>query len=982
MNLKPKILNELKLSRYVALDIETTGLDYLCEDIIEFGAVRFVDGEIAETYSQLIKPSKPIPAHITRITHISDKDVEDAPNFQQASRKITDFIGDDPVVAHNVSFDLPFLEYHLRKARNMGGLGEPVRQFLVLANDKHDTLLLTKILLPLLPGFSLSKVAEYLEVEHQASHRALPDARAAGEIFLHLIHLALQVDFRDIRQIVNILDPTEEPIKTFFLNLMNFLYTGKYHIERTPGKEAFFYSANYYNIIGEGEAPEGGKLETEPIDEDEIRAIFDMGGQLQQSFGPFELRASQIKMAGEVARAFNQKNFLAIEAGTGTGKSMAYLLPAVKWSVKNYGPFGRVIISTNTKNLQEQLFFKDIPILHSVLKEKFKAVLLKGKANYLCLDKWVTVLKDMQYRLASYERVKILPLLLWVKYTETGDIAENNGFSAERNMGLWSKFIAENNYCPGKSCKYYSQCFLWRARNNARDAHLVLVNHSLLFSDLAAEQAVLSDYSNVILDEAHNIEKVATEYLGIEISRWAFRDTLQKLYVKERIQTGVLMQLQKRIQLSNMQDTWKDLFMGHLDRLIPMVEATNIQVQGFFKELTTQLRAFVPEQTSNEYNTRFRYRKEDGLLKKMESYYIDLDEAMRGLLNGLHDLMELFKEIPQDSFPYQKQVYQELQAQFTNLDGLKNNLDFLIAAEWDNFVYWFELPSRENSDDSRLYAAPLNIAEILYHKLYKNLNTAIFTSATLTVGKSFDYFLNRIGLNLVEPERLVTLLLDTHFNYQEQVFLAIPAFFPDPRSVQFRDAVKNLLTRLSKEQRRGTLVLFTAYSLLNEVYESLRLTYESEKIPLLAQGKTGSRHLLINQFKEIPDSVLFGTDSFWEGIDVPGKALQILVITKLPFDVPSEPIVQAKAEMIKKAGGNPFMEYTIPEAVIKFRQGFGRLIRSKSDFGVVLVLDNRIIKKLYGRVFLESLPVQSRVFYREEEFWESLLQWFNLQEVK
>ncbi len=977
MIIPAEILKELRLSQFVAVDIETTGLEYQKDRIIEFGAVQYTDGGPEKTFSMLINPQIPIPRHITRITGLQDKDVEKSPTMAEIADEVLQFIGDHPIIAHNISFDLPFLEYNFRKVKSTGAGEEKIRDYLFLPNDKHDTLLFARTFLPFLPGYSLGRLAEYFHIEQEGAHRALPDAATAGQLFLNLVDIAVKTDMRDVRRLLEILEPTDESIKTFLLHLQSLLATGKYHFESKLDRETFTYSANYYNIIGEEDTPESGTLEVQDIDESETGAFFGQDGTLQNTFGGFELRNEQVTMAQAVARAFNQQEFLVAEAGTGTGKSLAYLFPAIKWSINNYGPFGRVVISTNTKNLQEQLFFKDIPILHSILKEKFKAVLLKGKSNYLCLDKWFTVLSDMKYRLSTYERSKILPLYLWVKNTETGDISENTGFSVERNMGLWSKFIAENNYCPGKSCKYYSQCFLWRARNNARDAHLVLVNHSLLFSDLAAEQAVLSEYSNVIFDEAHNIEKIATDYLGIEISLWNFRDSFQKLFQKERIETGILVQMRKRVQLSDMESAKKDLLMTHLDSLISLVQACWNATQGFFKELTHQLRALLPGERESSYASRFRYRKEDGLADKMGPFTDELSGYLRKLLSALNDLLELLRELPDDSFRYKKQVFQELQAQFTQVDGLSNNLSYLIAAEWDNWVYWFELPSREKADYGRLYGAPLNISDILHEKLYKNLRTAIFTSATLTVGRSFEYLVSRIGLNLVERERLQTLLLDSPFNYEEQVLLAVPVYIPDPRSAEFNNAIKHFLEGLVREQRRGSLVLFTSYSMLNGMYEALRLTLESEKVPLLAQGINGSRHSIINQFKAIPHSMLFGTDSFWEGIDVPGKSLEILLITKLPFDVPSEPVIQAKAELIQKQGGNPFMEYSIPEAVIKLRQGFGRLIRSRSDYGAVIILDNRVVKKMYGRIFLQSLPAKSQVFHTEDELWEKLLQWFH-----
>jgi predicted DnaQ family exonuclease/DinG family helicase len=971
-----EILKDLKLSEFISLDIETTGLDYLCDEIIEFGGLKYVDGKPCEKLNLLIKPSKPIPEYITQLTGICNKMVENSPTFSQVSEQILEFIGNLPVVAHNIVFDLSFLEYFCRNVRGVNLSGERINEYLVIPNEKYDTLVLAKTFLHFLAGFSLSDLKKYFEIEVESSHRALPDAQAAGEIFLKLLNIALLSEFRDIRKICEILEPTDEPIRPFFLNLLNFLATGKYHFPQTLDKEFFIYSTHFYNIIGEDEIPEQGKLETNSIRVETIRDFFNVGGALEENFGIYELRDSQKQMAEAVARAFNQMEFLVVEAGTGTGKSMAYLLPAIRWGIQNYGPFGRTIISTNTKNLQEQLFFKDIPILHSILKEKFKVVLLKGKGNYLCLDKWDTILKDMQFRLSVDERIHILSLYFWIKHTETGDISENNAFRPEKNMGLWSKFIAENNYCPAKNCKHYHQCFLMRARNNARDAHLVLVNHSLLFSDLSTNQAILSEYTNVILDEAHNIERVATEYLGVEISLWNFRDVFRKLYQKEQIETGILAQMKKRIQLSDMDAAKKELVMGHLDRIISRIDKGWPIIQGFFKELTIQLRYFLPETENIGYSNRIRYQRDTGLIDKMEPYFIEAIGYIKEILYGINDLIELLKDIPENSFNFQKQIYQELQAQFSQMDDLKNNLDFLIKAEWDNWVYWFELPNRDSSSDSRLYGAPLNISEILSEKFYSNLNTAIFTSATLTVGQSFEYFLHRVGLDRVPRERLETLALSSPFNYEKQVLLAVPAFFPDPRAVEFKSAVESFIEQLVREQKRGTLVLFTSYSMLNNLYGALRSKFDTEKVQIFAQGKSGSRHAIINQFKENTESYLFGTDSFWEGIDVPGQALEILLIAKLPFDVPSDPVVQAKADMIRKKNGNPFMEYTVPEAVIKFRQGFGRLIRHRNDYGAVIILDNRVVKKMYGRMFLQSLPVKAHLFHSPDELWEELFKWF------
>jgi Rad3-related DNA helicase len=514
-----------------------------------------------------------------------------------------------------------------------------------------------------------------------------------------------------------------------------------------------------------------------------------------------------------------------------------------------------------------------------------------------------------------------------------------------------------------------------KARNNARDAHIVLVNHSLLFSDLAADNAVLSEYANVIFDEAHNVEKTATEYLGVEITLWQFRDFFNKLYMKEKIETGVLVQLRRRIQSGNLKQNLLDSLARMIDDLIGVVPTSWRLIQFFFHDMTRLLSQKVPASESL-YSTRHRYLKENDIFNPLKDQYNDIFKNIKKIQSELNDLVEYFTRLPENSFEYQRQLFQDLNAQLMQLDLLINNLEFLLTAEWDNYVYWFELPRREDSDDTRLYAAPLEVGGILNERLYSKLQTAIFTSATLAVDQKFDYFKKRVGLEYVPPERAQTLLLDSPFNYREQVFMGIPTFLPHPNDSQFNGDIKTLLERMASQVPRGTLVLFTSYSMLNNVYQAVRQTFEAENIPLLGQGIDGGRHLIINQFKKQEKSFLMGTDSFWEGVDVPGKALEVVMITKLPFDVPSEPIIQARSELIERKGGNAFMEYSIPEAVIRLRQGFGRLIRNRSDYGAVIVLDTRVVKKRYGQIFLHSLPVSPTILENEEEFWSRLKKWF------
>ena len=970
------ILNKLELYGFVAVDIETTGLDFREEKIIEFAAVVFENGEPADRLNFYLNPGKPIPAQITRITGITDEDVSAAAPFPERLDDILSFIGNRPLVAHNVDFDLPFLEYSARVARkDSPGEFSQEKTYHYFRNAQFDTLALARFLLPFQHSFRLGALAENLGIETKSSHRALPDAEMAGRLFLTLLQRALQLKFPDVQKVLQILDSTGSPLVDFFQRLA--LLLSNYKVEHAAGIDAlqFSVSANLYNIIGEDDTPANAKTETAPINSGEISEFFSESGALAQNFGRFEIRPQQEKMATAIARAFNEGNFLAVEAGTGTGKSLAYLLPALKWAIKNYGPQGRVIISTNTKNLQEQLFFKDLPVLHSILGPHFKAVLLKGKANYLCLDKWVTALKDMDTRLSVDERLKILPLYLWVTTTETGDISENNGFRVERNVSLWTKFIAENNYCPGKSCKFYDKCFLMRARNNARNAHLVLVNHSLLFSDLAADQGILGDYSNLILDEAHNVEKTATEYLGYSLTIWNFRDVFRKLYQKEKIETGILQQLYHRVLNSSVAEADQKFIVSCVNELKKLTHNGWRRTQDFFGDLTRALQKRYPQETAGRY-AKFRYKKEDEIFAAVSDDIASIIQWGKNCLDRLSELLEYLQGISPEALEFQHQIFQEITAQRTQLQALLETMSFLTAVEFDDYVYWLELPQKEGSSDLRLYAAPLNISKILKDRLYDKLRTAVFTSATLTVNRRFDYFLQRTGLNLLPEGRVNTLLLNSPFRYDEQVFFTVPAFFPSPQSTEYLPRLQKFISRLAEEERRGTLILFTSYAMLNRIYASVRPALNANNVTLLGQGIDGGRHSLLTQFKSIQHSFLLGTDSFWEGIDVPGNSLEVLVMTRLPFDVPSEPVFQAKSELIQKEGRNSFMEFAVPEAIVRFRQGIGRLIRSKSDYGAIIVLDTRLVSRRYGRLFLNSLPFETRVLKSEESFWSSLKNWF------
>ncbi len=980
MPLDAHFLQAVGLNDFVVVDLETTGLDPTTDRIIEIGAVRFRDGVESEVYDTLINPGTEIPDFITKLTGITQQDVNGAPAIDDKFDELLAFIGDATLIGHQVNFDASFLEYHLRRRHNdFTEWDREAQRFRYLSNLRMDTLFLARIFLPFLERFKLGAVAAYFNIDLENAHRAIDDARATGQIFVELIERTLACDLKTLRQIMRLLYKNSARVKNYFQPIHD--YKLQHNITTTGGgiAEDMTYAQQFYNVIGEADyVAEPGEYEIPavPVDTDAVSAALGNDGRLARTIPNYEEREQQMIMAAEIAGALNEGQFLIAEAGTGTGKSMAYLLPAVEWAVQNRQRNERVVISTNTKNLQEQLFYKDIPTVFAATGSKFKAVLLKGKSNYLCLDKWHATLTDMDQRLSQQERSRILPLMLWAEQTRTGDIAENSGFQINQNWGLWGKLIAENNYCPGRSCKHYEECFLMKARNNARRADVVVVNHSLMFSDLITDNSILGEYHNLVVDEAHNLEKTAGEYLGVRFNWWSFRNAYHKLYEEEPRKAGALVQLEYRLSQVKLPPHLLNPLDNQIGRLKTESIAFKRTVNQFFTEFSKSLREQVQKKQGGGEENRLRYFKNFKLFREHEELIQQVGNSLNSVRRKLSELLETFNELRADTLQFQDQLHRELISIETDLNNLSESFSFCIDADQDQFVYWLDLPFRADSTDVTFNAVPLNIAELLKDRLFQTLNSAIFTSATLAVNGSFDYFRTRTGLNLLRDKTIHEFVLGSPFDYENQLLLAVADFMEDPRNERFSQQMADLIRETHGNHPTGMLVLFTSYSQLNILYDRLKTHFDGERILLLAQGKSGSRTNIINQFREYKGSVLFGTDSFWEGVDVPGEALELLLIHKLPFDVPSDPLIAARMEVIKKNGGNPFQEYSVPEAIIKFRQGFGRLIRHKQDFGAVIVCDNRVSRMQYGKQFLDSLPVQSDIFTDKESLFDALREWF------
>ena len=624
--------------------------------------------------------------------------------------------------------------------------------------------------------------------------------------------------------------------------------------------------------------------------------FFSPGGVLSRTHPAYEFRRGQLQMA------LAEKRHLIVEAGTGTGKTLAYLLPVIK-SGK------RVLISTGTKNLQEQLFYKDVPFLEQALfpngEGKLNVCYMKGRANYLCRKKLYD-LTDQPVLSGLQEIEQYRAIAAWEKTTQTGDRAELA--SLPEASALWPKLDARADNCLGQKCSAFDRCFITEMHRRAMESDIIIVNHHLFFADLAIKQAseyapdagILPDVGAVIFDEAHELEDVAGSYFGVSVSN---------LKVEELVR-DVEASLQRNHQLS-------------------------ASVQGATRSLRERAQFFFALLPPGDLRFAFENRRE--FLEENGDEFIGLMHALTRLGSELQNLPQK----PEEVFAF-----------FRRTEELKVQLGFLMESEDPNTVFWIERRGfrgggRSQKQNVFLQATPIDVAPILRTCLFDQIECAVLTSATLAVGGGFDYIKQRLGV-----EHAREIVLPSHFDYEHQAMLYVPPDLPDPRTPQFSARAADRIRRLLELTRGRAFCLFTSYAQMNEVYQ--RLLGELE-FPMLLQGDA-PKTALLEEFRLTPNAVLFATSSFWQGVDVQGDQLSCVIIDRLPFAVPSDPVVAARVRSVDAAGGNAFFQYQVPSAVITLKQGFGRLIRSLHDRGLLCLLDNRILKKQYGRVFLESLP--------------------------
>ena len=693
----------------------------------------------------------------------------------------------------------------------------------------------------------------------------------------------------------------------------------------------------------------------------DIEDYFSKEGILVNEIKGFEHRHEQEEMAKNIQNAVNNNKKIIVEAGTGTGKTLAYLIPAIKWAIANKK---KVIIATNTINLQEQLLLKDIPLAKSVIKDEFSYALVKGRTNYLCkrLFTELSLGKSVDIETFSMEaREQIEYILKWGNKTKTGDKAE---LPFEVYPDVWELVQSTTELCLGKKCPFRKECFHMKTRMKKMEADILISNHHVFFSDLNvraetdfdSEYLILPRYDMVIFDEAHNIESVARSYFSVEVSKISFTRLLHRIYqkkIKKKKEKSALTRVEETIDEKYLEKT------GDYLELLKNMKSEIYSLQTIGDEYFDEIRKMF------ETNTEAPIRKSLNNFEMTKSNFLEnlraKKEFFQAKLAEFLNLMMAFNNVideEKDKNPEVINFNNHLKIFKKYIDSFK----FINNFSDDDYVYWLDINSKRTN--VVLTATPLNIAQKLSSVLFENLNRLVFASATIMANGNFEYFKKSLGL---DEEECMECFIESPFDYENQMSVYIPADIQDSENLNafITDASKFILDILKKTKGKA-FILFTSYTMLNQIYYSLVNKLKNSNFEIFLHGEK-PRSQLIKEFKEAKNPVLFGTTSFWEGVDVQGENLSNVIITKLPFLVPTDPVVAAISKKIEETGGNSFLDFQLPEAIIKFKQGVGRLIRKKTDRGNVFILDSRVIKKKYGSAFIKALPSQKNIKILEKD---------------
>ncbi|QKY69188.1 ATP-dependent DNA helicase DinG [Lentibacillus sp. CBA3610] len=931
--------------KYVVIDLETTGHAPVSPDkIIEVGIVIIENNEITGEFSTFLNPNREIPPFITNLTGISDQDVSDAPSFQDKAAEIASLFANGYLVAHNVPFDLGFLNGELAAAG-----------FFELKNPVIDTVELARILYPQAPGFKLGQLADYLEIAHDEPHRAITDAHMTAKMLLLQLRKLRSLPYETI---------------THMLSLESGLKSDLYALLSEQQQALAFSTDTDENMdIHRGLAikktsndkPEKQHVETSFGSY--LDAIYEAGGTLEQQMANYEKRSGQREMSETVFDAFQSKNHALIEAETGTGKSLAYLLPAIYEAVTANK---KIVISTYTTQLQSQLLDEEVPLIRELVSFPFNVALLKGKQHYISLEKFERELASDQTDNYDITLTKAM-ILVWLTETETGDVDEiqlpSSGYIFYRQISTDS----ENAFDP--SSPWFSRSYYQKARRKAQHADILITNHALLCTDMFNDYQLLPSYDKAIIDEAHHLEETASKHYGLTLNYVFIQNTLTQIGA---VNDGNWLDKLLKDQPSNDEDGFSEAEWDHI------FENTKHEIDDLFRTLFQ----YVVEQKQKSKRLsdigRVQYRFDEN--KEDPEKWSVITEMVNRLTFYFRDLIHLLSSLKQQLVtvkPDDNHYVDEVTEHMASFQSIIDRLEQLFLMDTDNAVKWIEMEAYGAKNAVYLYSEPTDISTLLANDFFKQKDSIILTSATLSIRNSFSFSQKRLGLS---SENLITAKISSPFSYEEQVQLMIPNDFPDVRNDALDDfihATCEAIISLARITDGRMLVLFTSYDMLRKSYYLLRETIDINKYMLIAQGiSTGSRSRLKKNFQTFDQSILLGTSSFWEGVDIPGQDLSCLMIVRLPFQPPNHPVYEARSNAFKHEGKNAFFELALPNAVIRFKQGFGRLIRSGSDRGIVFVCDTRIKKARYGKYFTESIPSVPITHESTQTIMEKAEEWF------
>ncbi|UFU01280.1 ATP-dependent DNA helicase DinG [Radiobacillus kanasensis] len=911
------------LNRFVVLDLETTGHSPAKGDrIIEIGIVVMENEEVVEEFSSFLNPHTSIPAFISNLTGITESHVKDAPVFSDIAEEIIHMFEDAYIVAHNVPFDLGFLNAELQLS-GYAALHIPV----------IDTVELARILLPQAPGYKLGQLAEYFSFMHDNPHRAFSDALATAELLNTLLSKLYTLPYETL---VHLLD--FEPVLKSDLAIL---------IQNRIDQLAFQEESGTDVEIFRGIALLKREIHDSEEKEKESISFGDLLDQLYEqpegirSFLPyFEARKGQRDMSEIVFDAFQSETHGLIEAETGTGKSLAYLIPAIYHAASSQK---RVVISTHLTQLQSQLLEKEVPLLKKALPFPFEVAILKGKQHYLSLKRFEAELNSKEYDNYDMTLTKAI-ILVWLTETLTGDLDEIQLPTSGKQF--LSKVSTEAERVLDQASPWYSRSFYQRARVNAQKADIIITNHSLLCTDMTSESYLLPAYQYAILDEAHHLETTASKHFGSKLDYFHVQYLLKQIHVSGQESSWLEKASSQHQQINEtlQQFEWERLWQDAMN-----------ETDDLFRTIFSSIDHHKKQVAVNDIG-RFQYRF--GTDDSLENWPTIKEMAMRlsfQLRDLIHVLLEAKKQIQNQEFV--SETLEDFSYYTERLQLIIDELEFFFLTNDPLQVKWIEIEAYGARNAVFLYSEPVDVSKLLWEHLFEEKKSVILTSATLTMKQSFDFMKKRIGL---EQQEVLETKIQSPYVYEEQVQVMIPSDFPAiqyGKSEDFILSVCEAIYSMAEITQGRMLVLFTSYDMLKKSYRLLKEMNEENSFVLIAQGiSSGSRTRLKKNFQLNDKAILLGTSSFWEGVDIPGNDLSCLFIVRLPFQPPDHPSYEAKAEFIKEAGKNPFMDLALPNAVIRFKQGFGRLIRSSTDRGIVFICDDRIMKTRYGKYFVDSIP--------------------------